>query len=70
MVSDASVHLTGAPMLHRDDALVYSLPAGSACTAILPALPNGSGTDFLGTRLSNATPGVRGAVVALATQKP
>ncbi|MDR3735042.1 MAG: right-handed parallel beta-helix repeat-containing protein [Acidobacteriaceae bacterium] len=67
IVRDQTMNISGAPIRHRDEAGVYSLPAGSACGAMLPALPNENGTDFLGTPLSNATPGIRGAIVSAAT---
>jgi hypothetical protein len=68
VVREQTMNLTGAPIRHRNEAGVYSIPAGSACGAMLPALPNASGTDFLGTPLTASTPGVRGAIVSSAIE--
>ena len=64
VVKDKTLHLPGTPIHNWSEAEVYSIPAGSACSPMLPALPNG-GTDFLGRTLSEKTLGTRGAITAV-----
>ena len=64
VVKDKTLHLPGTPIHNWSEAEIYSIPAGSACSPMLPALPNG-GTDFLGRTLSEKTLGTRGAIAAV-----
>jgi hypothetical protein len=62
VVKDPTLTLIGPPIHHRNEAVVYSTPA--ACTPMQPALPNESGTDFLGTTIAADKAGTRGAILA------
>jgi len=58
------LHLSGVPIQDRDQAVVYAIPAGSACAAASPISEKIGETDFLGTPLDANTSGTRGAIIS------
>jgi hypothetical protein len=62
MVKGKAMPVSGVPIHEWKEATIYSIPAGSGCDPMSPALPNAGGVDFVGTPASEKTVGTRGAI--------